>query len=109
VDSVFKYRGLGDGTVFINSETEQLLFNYNSIYIRLAMAQRDERGLRYLDMGIKQFPNEWRNYAVASELLLTAGETDRAIEYLEKGLKAAGAGSGAKHLQQQLEMLKNRE
>ncbi len=113
VDSVFKYRGLGDGTAFINSETEQLLFNYNSIYIRIAMAQRDsasiERGLHYLDIGIKQFPSEWRNYAVASELLLVAGNKERAEEYLEKGLKAAVAGEGAKHLRQQLDMLKNRE
>jgi hypothetical protein len=112
VDSVFRYRGLGDGTTFINSETEQLLFNYNSIYIRLAMAHRDgdfERGLHYLDMGIKQFPSEWRNYAVAAELLLVSGNSSGAIEYLEKGLKVAAAGSGAKHLQQQLDMLKSRE
>jgi len=113
VDSVFKYRGLGDGTAFINSETEQLLFNYNSIYIRLAMAQIDglgfENGLHYVDLGIKQFPSEWRNYAVASELLLVSGNKARAEEYLEKGLKVVAAGPGAKHLQQQLDMLKSRE
>jgi len=112
VDSVFKYRGLGDGTAFINSETEQLLFNYNSIYIRLAMSHRDsasvERGLHYLDVGIKQFPSEWRNYAVASELLLIAGDKPRAEEYLEKGLKVT-TGAGASHLRQQLNMIKNRE
>ncbi|MDR2582181.1 MAG: DUF2723 domain-containing protein [Fibromonadaceae bacterium] len=113
VDSVFRYRGLGDGTAFINNETEQLLFNYNSIYIRLAMTQRNdasfERGLHYLDLGIKQFPNEWRNYAVASELLTVAGDKVRAEEYLEKGLKVVEAGEGAKHLWQQLNMLKGRE
>jgi len=113
VDSVFKYRGLGDGTVFISSETEQLLYNYNSIYIRLAMAQRNgldfENGLHYVNQGIKQFPSEWRNYAVASELLLAFGDKARAEEYLEKGLKVAAAGPGAKHLQQQLDMLKSRE
>jgi len=110
VDSVFKYRGLGDGTVFVNSETEQLLFNYNSIYIRLAMAQKDnasfEKGLRYVDLGIKQFPSEWRNYAIASELLLMSGNKARATEYLENGLKMVAAGPGAKHLMQQLEILK---
>jgi hypothetical protein len=113
VDSVFKYRGLGDGTAFINSETEQLLFNYNSIYVRLAMAHRDnfafEKGLHYLDVGIKQFPGEWRNYAVASELLLASGEKTRAEEYLEKGLKVVSAGAGNRHLLQQLSILKNRE
>ena len=113
VDSVFKYRGLGDGTAFINSETEQLLFNYNSIYIRLAMSLRDslafERGVHYLDMGIRQFPKEWRNYAVASELSLASGEKARAEEYLEKGLKAISSGAGNRHLQQQLNMLRNGE
>ncbi|GBU24089.1 hypothetical protein R83H12_00715 [Fibrobacteria bacterium R8-3-H12] len=109
VDSVFKYRGLGDGTAFINSETEQLLFNYNSIYIRLAMAQRDSVALHYLNLGIKQFPSEWRNYAVASELLLVAGDSAKAAEYLEKGLQISSAGSGSKHLQRQLNVLKNRE
>jgi len=109
VDSVFKYRGLGDGTAFINNETEQLLFNYNSIYIRLAMAQRDSRGLNYVELGIKQFPSEWRNYAVASELVLLSGDTAKAAEYLERGLKVPGIGSGARHLQQQLDLLKSRE
>jgi tetratricopeptide (TPR) repeat protein len=110
VDSVFRYRGLGDGTAFINSETEQLLSNYNSIYIRLAMAQKNnfafENGIHYLDMGIKQFPSEWRNYAFASELLLVSGDSAKAVEYLERGLKTTSAGSGSKYLSQQLNMLK---
>jgi hypothetical protein len=139
VDSVFRYRGLGDGTTFINSETEQLLFNYNSMYIRLVMAMRDSlilaqapealnltsisdqvsnantkvsrilnKGLYYADMGIKQFPSEWRNYAVASDLLQMANQNARAIEYLEKGLNNVPASSGSKYLQPPLNALKDR-
>jgi hypothetical protein len=121
IDSVFKYRGLGDGTTYINYETERLLFNYNSMYIRIAVAMRDslahspkdsrilEKGLRYADMGIKQFPSEWRNYAVASELLRSANDDARALEYLEKGLAAVSASSGIRYLLPQLEAVKNRK
>ncbi|MDR2579790.1 MAG: DUF2723 domain-containing protein [Fibromonadaceae bacterium] len=116
IDSVFKFRGLGDSSVFINYETERLLFGYNSMYIRIAMAMRDslildrknprilEKGLRFLDLGTKQFPREWRNYAIASELLMLAEENDRAIEYLENGLRQTSKGSmGERYLAQQLQ------
>jgi hypothetical protein len=121
IDSVFKYRGLGDGTAYINYETERLLFNYNSMYIRIAVAMRDslarspgdsrilEKGLRYVDMGIKQFPTEWRNYAVGSELLLFAGEAARAEEYLLKGLSAVPSSSGTRYLLPQLSAIKSKD
>jgi hypothetical protein len=121
IDSVFKYRGLGDGTAHINYETERLLFNYNSMYIRIAVAMRDslmlspkssrilEKGLRYVDMGISQFPSEWRNYAVASDLLLFSGEVARAEEYLLKGLSAVPSSSGTRYLLPQLSAIKNRD
>jgi hypothetical protein len=126
VDSVFKYRGLGDGTAYVGGETIQLLFNYNSMYIRLAMAMRDsmvsvvlddaaetakflDRGLSYLDMGIRQFPGEWRNYAVASDLLQLASENSRAIEYLEMGLRNIPSSSSNRYLLPQLNMLKSKE
>jgi hypothetical protein len=127
VDSVFKYRGLGDGTAFINLETEQLLFNYHSMYIRLAMSYRDslamsmfnndgklnssflEKGLGYIDLGIKQFSKEWRGYALAANMLTLAGENARAIEYLERGLNNVPKGSGDEYLLPQLKSLKNKE
>jgi hypothetical protein len=120
VDSVYQYRGIGDGTTYVNSETERLLFNYNTLYIRLALetrndvmrlsqqkamllAQKDSTGAsnsadydrkiqeaknmgaKYCDMGIKQFPSEWRNYAVAAELMEAVGDRAKALAYLEKG------------------------
>jgi len=121
VDSVFKFRGLGDGTTYINNETEQLLSNYNSIYMRLTSAMADSimqiratgsaeeiqrllnKGLRYADLGIKQFPKEWRNYAIAAELFQIAGESARADEYLEKGLSEIGSDTyGRRYLLQKL-------
>jgi len=110
VDSVFKYRGLGDSTAYVDGETRQLLFNYNSIYIRLAMSMKDpEKGILYADMGIKQFPEEWRNYAVASELLQTIGEKTRAAEYLEKGLKNVPENVSRAYLLPSLNRLKGKE
>jgi hypothetical protein len=127
VDSVYRFRGLGDSGVYINDETMRLLFNYNSIYIRLAfelrgelavqlakkralsqpgghstdsiakinereLAQIEEKSkelrtvsLQYLDQGIAQFPAEWRNYVIASEILEMLEEHDLAVEYLQRG------------------------
>jgi hypothetical protein len=126
VDSVFKYRGLGDSTTYINNETEQLLSNYNSIYMRLTSAMADsvayaramdneadiprilDKGLRYADLGIKQFSKEWRNYAIAAELLQIAGENARAAEYLQRGLAEINSETfGKRYLSQMLGRLNN--
>jgi len=126
VDSVYQFRGIGDGTAYINQETERLLFNYNSIYIRLAYEMRaeitadrmkqhtlksdttltpeqltartaelqasmdkaKEKALKYMNMGIRQFPGEWRNYVVASEICEIAGDTVAAANYLKQGIDA---------------------
>jgi hypothetical protein len=128
VDSVFKYRGLGDGTTYINNETEQLLSNYNSIYMRLTSAMADsiaysramdnsadiqrilDKGLHYADIGIKQFSKEWRNYAIAAELLQIAGENARAAEYLKKGLAEISSDTyGKRYLSQMLDRSKGLE
>ena len=110
IDSVFKFRGLGDGTAYINNESRQNLSNYNSIFMRLALSMRDtERAIHYADMGIRQFPEEWRNYAIAAELLSTVGQIDRAVEYLEKGLEYISDGSGNRYLRQQLSNIKTME
>lgn len=139
VDSVYKYRGIGDGTTYVNPETERLLFNYNSLYIRLAlevrndiaklgqqkqllMAQKDtsgatlveleariaaakELGIKYTGMGMQQFPSEWRNYAVAAELLESAGDRPGAIAILEKGNQNI-QGRAKEELVRRLEFLK---
>jgi hypothetical protein len=125
VDSVFKYRGLGDGTTYINNETEQMLSNYSTIYLRLTSAMADsisraramdnvadiprilDKGLHYAGIGIRQFPKDWRNYVIAAELLQIAGENARAAEYLEKGLAEINSESfGKKYLSQMLGRLK---
>ena len=132
-DSVFQYRGLGDGTAYINLETERLLFNYNSIYIRLAIEMRNrvasaqkqsledstatpniaqmekdlEMGLHYLEKGMYQFPHEWRNYVMAADLLDLGGKPEKAREYLEKGL-AKVKGSTRQEIQRRLDFIKAR-
>ncbi|PWJ71869.1 MULTISPECIES: DUF2723 domain-containing protein [unclassified Fibrobacter] len=111
IDNVYKYRGLGDGTAFINDETSRLLSSYISLYLQLSFdarekidrlrnehpftadkkAQVDSLALsagKYLEMGIKQFPDEWRNYWAASYVYQAAGMKQKAVELANRGLEA---------------------
>lgn len=110
IDSVFKFRGLGDGTAYINSETERLLSGYVSLYLQISFDARDKitalknshpftaekkaevdslaaSASKYLEMGMKQFPSEWRNYWAAAFVYEAAGEKAKAQEVLNRGLE----------------------
>jgi hypothetical protein len=109
VDSVFKFQGVGDGTTYVNDETQHLLYNYNSIFIRLAMQYRMmlgmakmkgdtqgaqfalTKGLFYMQKALKHFPDEWRNYVVQAELYQINGDFEKAIEVLSKGRQAVSS------------------
>lgn len=146
IDSVYKFRGIGDGTTYVNSETERLLFNYNTLYIRIALEYRSQvsklrqqktmlmamgdstkkdsasanatgasidvalesavkDGVHYCDLGIQQFPSEWRNYAVAAELLESAGKNADAITYLLKAQNLVN-GRAKEEISRRLEYLR---
>ncbi len=110
IDSTFKFRGLGDGTAFINSETERLLSSYVSLYLQISFSTRDEMAqirqsgpltaakkakldslaqmsAKYLELGMKQFPREWRSYWAAAYIYEVAGMKKEALEVLSRGLK----------------------
>ncbi len=110
IDSVFKFRGLGDGTAYINSETERLLSGYVSLYLQISFDARDKisalrnshpftadkkaqvdslatAAAKYLEMGMKQFPSEWRNYWAAAFVYEAAGEKAKAQDVLNRGLE----------------------
>ena len=110
IDSVYKFRGLGDGTAFINSETERLLSSYVSLYLQISFDAREkiagiiskkpftkagraevERiaidAVKYLELGMKQFPREWRNYWAASYVYASAGMKAKALEVVKRGLE----------------------
>ena len=109
IDSVFKFRGLGDGTAYINEETSRLLSSYISLYLQISFDAREkmselrnthpftakkkaeldslaQMSSRYLELGIKQFPNEWRNYWAAAYVYEVAGMKKEALEVLTRGL-----------------------
>ena len=111
IDSVYKFRGLGDGTAFINSETERLLSSYISLYLQISFDIRDQisklrqerpftaekkaavdslalKASKYLELGIKQFPDEWRNYWAAAFVFEVAGMKQEALNILSRGIKA---------------------
>jgi len=110
IDSVYKFRGLGDGTAFINSETERLLSSYISLYLQISFDAREkinsliskkpftkadkaevERiatdAAKYLELGMYQFPREWRNYWAASYVYASAGMKEKALDVVNRGLK----------------------
>ncbi len=108
IDSVYKFRGLGDGTAFINSETERLLSSYVSLYLQISFEAREKistllqtdavankaeadslalNAAKYLKLGMKQFPREWRNYWAAAFVYEAVGMKKEAIEALDEGLK----------------------
>jgi len=110
IDSVYKFRGLGDGTAYINSETERLLSSYVSLYLQISFdarekianliskkpftkAARDEverianDAAKYLEMGMTQFPREWRNYWAASYVYASAGMKQKALDVVKRGLE----------------------
>ena len=110
IDSTFKFRGLGDGTAYINSETERLLSSYVSLYLQISFDIREKMAAlrssspftaskkaemdslaatatKYLELGMKQFPREWRNYWAAAFIYEVAGMKKEAIEVIERGLK----------------------
>ncbi len=110
IDTVYKFRGLGDGSAYINSETERLLSSYVSLYLQISFdarekiaalvskkpfrqADKDEverianDAAKYLELGMYQFPREWRNYWAASYVYASAGMKAKAIEVAKRGLE----------------------
>ena len=111
IDSTYKFRGLGDGTAYINSETERLLSSYVSLYLQISFSIREEMAalrqstpftadkkakldslaataIKYLELGMKQFPREWRNYWAAAFIYEVAGMKKEALEVVNRGLKS---------------------
>lgn len=109
IDSVYKYRGLGDGTAYINSETSRLLSSYFFLYLQIASKYREQldalrklpytqtvkdsmdalvdKAMHYTNLGIKQFPEEWRCYWTAFFVYQAAYKKEEAIQLLKKGLE----------------------
>ena len=110
IDSVYKFRGLGDGTAYINDETQRLLSSYVSLYLQISFDAREKiaalrtskpftaekkaaadslcaAAIKYLDLGKKQFSDEWRVYWAAAFVYDIVGEKQKALDYLDEGLK----------------------
>lgn len=111
IDSVYRFRGLGDGTAYVDDETTRLLSSYTSLYLQIAFQVREEMlallsdgtpltvskkkklddmadfALRYLERGMYQFPEEWRSYWAAAFVLDVVKDKKRALGYLDRGLE----------------------
>lgn len=110
IDSVYKFRGLGDGTAYVNDETLRLLSSYISLYLQVSFDAREKisairsqkpytlarkaqvdalalNAIKFLEMGMYQFPDEWRNYWAAAYVYEAAGMKQPALDVLARGLK----------------------
>ncbi|MGL1934045.1 MAG: DUF2723 domain-containing protein [Fibrobacterales bacterium] len=145
IDTLYQFRGLGDGTTYINPETSRLMNNYNSMYIHVAFEEKSaierlvaqkntlqsqldsdlantslseqvvrldaeikvktEVAKKYLDLGMNQFPNEWRSYAVMSDIFNASKNHDAAIDYVNRGLERAKAAEKGYLVRQKLSIL----
>jgi len=120
VDSVYRFRGLGDPKVFIDRNTEGLLTNYSATNFRLASWAQDSLtkimprlaaapagsaehaalqaqkaslvafAQKYLDLNARILPNEWRVHYYAGQLFLATGDTAKAEEAFRRGMSTEG-------------------
>ena len=130
IDSVYKFRGLGDGSAYINSETERLLSSYVSLYLQISFDAREKiaalvskkpftyadkaeveriatNAAKYLELGMYQFPREWRNYWAASYVYASAGMKAKALEVVNRGLENIPSydGPGRSRLKMSLQQI----
>jgi len=130
IDTVYKFRGLGDGSAYINSETERLLSSYVSLYLQISFDAREKiaalvskkpfraadkaeveriatNAAKYLELGMYQFPREWRNYWAASYVYASAGMKAKALEVVNRGLENIPSydGPGRSRLKMSLQQI----
>jgi Flp pilus assembly protein TadD len=118
VDSVYRFRGLGDPKVYIDANTAGLLTNYSATNFRLAAwaqdslqkilprlatatgadktaleARRDEMvgfAEKYLKLNARILPNEWRVHYYAGQLYQQVGRTAASDSAYLAGMALAG-------------------
>jgi Flp pilus assembly protein TadD len=120
IDSVYRFRGLGDPKVHINNNTAGLLTNYSATNFRLAAWAQDslqkivpliqaapvgsaERARleadrdnvvafaqKYLNLNAKILPTEWRVHYYAGQLYQIAGKTAKSDSAYLRGMSVPG-------------------
>jgi Flp pilus assembly protein TadD len=120
IDSVYRFRGLGDPKVHINNNTAGLLTNYSATNFRLAAwaqdslqkiiplieaapagsaerarleSDRDEVvafAQKYLNLNAKILPTEWRVHYYAGQLYQIAGKTAESDSAYLRGMSVPG-------------------
>jgi hypothetical protein len=120
VDSVYRFRGLGDPGVYLDNNTAGLLTNYSSTHFRLASwaqdslqkllprieaapagspgravleAERDSMAAfaeKYLALNARILPGEWRVHYYAGQLYQQAGNTAKADSSFRAGMAIQG-------------------
>lgn len=103
VNNTYKYRGLGDESVYINPETARLMSNYINIYAKLAFEAvskaekmgKDsseskkliEEGLSFMNLAAEQFPEEYQVYRMGASIMAQVGMIEEARAFIERGIQ----------------------
>ena len=83
----FRYRGLGDSTVYKNENDNRLIANYISGFLQLADTLRNlgqsEEAIDVVNKSIGIFPDEWRHRAYLSGLYVETEQIDKIDNIIE--------------------------
>jgi hypothetical protein len=92
IDTLYQFRGLGDGSCYINPETARLMNNYNSMYIHVAFEEKSTIEKLYAQkvMLQSQLGSELIKDSITAQIAevdkkITAA-TEMAKKYLEQGM-----------------------
>jgi tetratricopeptide (TPR) repeat protein len=96
--NVFRFRGVGDPSVYKDENDHRLLANYTSCFLALAdtlkRAKRYSESIQVANQVSDLLPYDWRPYAYLLQLYAESGQPDdsvqRVITRAEKMMEAAG-------------------
>ena len=87
---VYRFRGVGDRSIYKDLNTTRLLGNYRACYITLASLYQEQQRYDELteltEWALENIPLNWESYYTASELQREVGRMAIAARYLEEAV-----------------------
>ncbi len=108
----FRFRGLGDSTVYKNENDSRLVANYVSGFIQLADTLRNlgeiDKAIEVSERSIEIYPQDWRHRAYLAALYARSGQIDK-IDNVVEGVSSSDAIDICFHGAQEAARLGNKE
>jgi len=91
IDTVYKYRGIFDDTIYKDHNMKRLINNYGAAYMRVSQFFMDDNNLdkaaEYMEKAISFIDDKERFYPGLVQLFMQNNELDKAYSFLTKALK----------------------